>query len=85
MEKYVLTPFDERYLKTPFEWMEFMYTRFWENLDYGDLKNVYLRDKFKKERDRETDEGIMNTLEKYSDFTPAEMEDVLEAFRTARQ
>jgi hypothetical protein len=65
LDRFSLTPFDERYMKVPFEFMEFSYIRFMENYGYEELRDAYLlhkkeeKKKMKAKEDLEVSRGVL--------------------------
>ena len=50
LSQFSMTPFEERYMKVPYEFMEYSYLRFMNNLSFEDIRDDYL---FKKSKDKE--------------------------------
>jgi len=81
LDHFLLTPFDNRYLKVPYEFMEYSYLRFMSNPGYGTIRDSYLfhknedkkKEKYKKELEyqREAVEGC---------YSKEEADNILNAF-----
>lgn len=63
MDKYLLVPSDERYQKTPLEWMEFCYVRFMKNLGWNDIRDQNLHEEFLEEKKKAAGERLELNLQ----------------------
>jgi len=85
MDRYSLTPFDKRYLKLPYEWMEYSYLRFMSKNGFEEIRDYHLKTMFEAEKNKKYDEELKEQMEQYGDgFSPAMMEDVMKAFKDAK-
>ena len=81
--QFKLTPYDQRYTQTPFEWMELMYRRYLTNPGY-ELKRDYIIKKMAEEtRDKTFDEDLLSHLED-SYHSDEEKKQILKAFKEQR-
>jgi hypothetical protein len=86
--KFNLTPSDQKYIETPFEWMEFMYRRYMTRPGY-DLKRDYIASKLYEENkdemiDKAYDEKFGEELTSQLDdtgYTEEEKANIFKAFK----
>lgn len=86
MDQFSLTPFDERYLSVPYEWMEYKFFRFMNNPGYEIIRDIYLKNKterIEKERSDKLTEESLSILED-STYTKEEQDKILQAFKDAK-
>ena len=84
LEHYLLTPFDERYLKLPFEYIEYMYLRYMTKPAYEDIRAIVLQ---KRRDDKENLEASREGEEKLTSIgmDGATSHDVIQAMIKAGQ
>lgn len=81
LDHFSLTPFDERYMKVPFEFMEYSYVRFMSKPGYEDIRDDYLYKKAKeKELQKEKEEMVAQKELLLGSYTETETENILNAF-----
>ena len=61
LETKSLTPFDERYLRVPFEFMEYSYQRYMSQHSYEDIRTYLIKTKIQEEKKRQIEEEISKT------------------------
>ena len=80
-----LTPFDERYMKIPFEFLEYSYVRFMSKPGYEDIRNDILYKKAKKEElEKEKEELVAQKDQLLDCYTEEETDNILNAFATVQ-
>ena len=84
MDHFKLTPFETRYLKTPYEWMEFSYLKSMNSLSEEEVRErnitnriAEIKKKVEKERTEKEDEVILDQLS--STYTDEERDNILKA------
>lgn len=81
LDHFLLTPFDERYMNVPFEFMEYSYVRFMSKPGYEDIRDDYLYKKAKeKELQKEKEEMVAQKELLLDSYTEEETENILDAF-----
>jgi len=85
LDRFSLTPYDDRYLKLSFEWMEYSYHRYMNNIDYGTIRNFHIKSKIEKRKKDSEKKELETQLSTYGNFSPVEMKDVLKAFEEAKK
>lgn len=81
LDRFSLTPFDERYMKVPFEFMEYSYIRFMNNYGYDEIRDAYLihkKEEKEKEKAKEDLEANREVLE--DSYGPDGAEEILNTF-----
>lgn len=86
MDRFSLTPFDERYLKVPYEWMEFSYLKFMETIDPEKLRDWYLSKKAEDKKNEKYEEELQSYLPEFKEaqYTDEQIEDIMQAFRDTK-
>lgn len=80
MSTYLLTPFDDRYLRTPFEWMEFMFLNFMNSPPYETIRSIYQRNKFESKK---LDESGAKEQLADGGYSDEDTEKIMKAFEAA--
>ena len=86
MDRYQLTPFDDRYLKVPYEWMDFTYLRYMENPDSGLLRDFYLFKKIEAEKNADYEEELQSYIPEFkaAGYNKEQYEDIMDKFRETK-
>jgi len=86
LDRFSLTPFDERYLKVPFEWMEFSYLKFMETVDPEKLRDWYLSKKTEDKKNENYEEELQSYLPEFkkAQYTEEQIEGIMQAFRDTK-
>jgi hypothetical protein len=77
-----LTPFDDRYLSVPYEWMEFEFLRYMNNPGYDVIRDLYLKSKYKSDQEKEYEEELEDQRDLIEGTYTKEQ--IMKAFRDAR-
>ncbi len=90
LDHFSLTPFDERYMKIPFEFMEFSYIRFMNKPGYEDIRDDYLYKKAKDKKEQEESEKNKEEKKAQKDqllecYSEEETANILKAFATVQE
>ncbi len=86
LDRFSLTPFDERYLKVPYEWMEFSYLKFMETIDPEKLRDWYLMKKAEEKKNENYEEELQSYLPEFkkAQYTEDQIKDIMQAFRDTK-
>ena len=86
METFSLTPFEDRYLVVPYEWMEFSYLQFMENPGNEAYRDWYLMKKAEDKKNEEYEKNLKAQVPALQDsrYTETEINDIMKAFRDTK-
>ncbi len=85
LDKFSLSPFDERYIDLPFEWMEFSYHRYMNNYGYDVIRNYNVRTISEAKKNQKEKEELESQLTTYGSFDDAQTADIMKAFKDAKE
>ena len=85
LDRFSLTPFDERYLKVPYEWMYFTYQKFMENYNPEEIR-IWYRHKKAKEKEKKTEDKKNKAFEKQIELSYGNVDgkEIWESMRNAK-
>ena len=85
MDQFSLTPFDDRYLKIPYEYMEFKYLHYMEKPS-PEMKRAWYHEKKAEEKEKKDFEEKNKSAEKQleSSYGVANAKEIFELMRNAK-
>jgi hypothetical protein len=83
LDRFRLTPFDEKYIVIPFEWLEYSYQRYFNFASYSDIRNYAIKEKALEEATKAEQDELEDQLTKYSSYDKETMDKVMLAMKEA--